>query len=739
MTDEPSRHNTSGRDVPSAETFAPPGADGAHANRLIREKSPYLLQHARNPVDWFPWGEEAFAKARRERKPLFLSVGYSTCHWCHVMERESFENPEVARLLNAYFISIKVDREERPDVDRMYMAFVQATTGGGGWPMSVWLTPDLKPFYGGSYYPPEDRRGHPGFKSVLLQIAEAWKMNPALLTESGDVILRHLQEAIAAEGPTASEPGPDLLEQGYREIQASYDPRVGGFGGAPKFPRPATLHFLLRYHARPRPPRPDRKALEMALHTLRKMAEGGIHDHLGGGFHRYSVDESWHVPHFEKMLYDQAQLANAYLDAYQITRDPFHADMTRDILEYVLRDMTGKDGRFFSAEDADSPRPNPAGETAEGAFYVWEHGEINRALGESAGVFNYHYGVEPAGNVRNDPYGEFRNQNILIARHELAETARTFGKTTDEIRALLVGARGNLFGLRTHRTRPACDDKTITAWNGLMISALARATQALNEPRYREAAEANARFIATHLFDPNTGTLLRRFRAGQSAIAGYAEDYAFLIQGLLDLYGTTFEASVLAWAVELQNKQNDLFWDAHHGGYFGDSGQDPGLPLRLKEDSDGAEPSANSIAALNLLRLARLIGNEDFQDLAERTLAAFHYRMQLAPSALPQMLATLIFHLDPPLEIVIAGSLEADDTRAMLREIHARFIPNKIVRLVDGDGGPAPPVNRQGSIQTPGSIDGNATAYICAEGLCHPPTRDLGTLIRQLEAIAPAP
>lgn len=708
--------NPRGRNSGRADVPASPGAEAPRPNRLIQEKSPYLLQHARNPVDWFPWGEEAFAKSRRENKPVFLSVGYSTCHWCHVMERESFENPEVAQLLNAHFVPIKVDREERPDVDRLYMAFVQATTGGGGWPMSVWLTPDLTPFYGGAYFPPEDRGGLPGFKSVLRQIAEAWKLDRARLIGSGTEILRRMQEALAAKGPAATEPFASLLELGCREIQATYDPRFGGFGGAPKFPRPATLHFLLRYPGRRRREGPEPYALDMALHTLRKMAEGGIHDHLGGGFHRYAVDASWHVPHFEKMLYDQAQLACAYLEAYQLTRDPLLADTARDILEYVLRDMAGADGRFFSAEDADSTRPGSPGESAEGAFYVWEHAEIVRALGADAEVFNSHYGVESTGNVRTDPQGEFRNQNILIVRHSPEETARAFGKTADEIRALLAGARARLFALRARRIRPACDDKTITAWNGLMISALARAAQVLDEPRYRTAAETAARFIAAHLCDPMTGGLLRRYRAGEAAIEGFAEDYAFLIQGLLDLYETTFEAHPLAWAIDLQVKQNDRFWDAQDGGFFGAPGPDPRLPLRLKEDYDGAEPSANSIAALNLLRLARLTGNAKFQDMAEQTFAAFQNQMQQSPSALPQMLAALVFHLDPPLEIVVSGRPEADDTLALLREIHARFLPDKTVRREEGGG--------------------QATAALCAAGRCFPPTRDLNTWIQQLDALA---
>ncbi|NLP10890.1 thioredoxin domain-containing protein, partial [bacterium] len=403
-------------------------------NHLAQEKSPYLLQHARNPVAWYPWGEEAFAKARRENKPIFLSVGYSTCHWCHVMERESFENGEIARVLNDHFVSIKVDREERPDVDRVYMTFVQATTGGGGWPMSVWLTPELKPFIGGTYYPPEDYAGRPGFRSILLRIAEAWKKDPDAIVGSADDVIRQLQEYTTVSSGREAELGQALLDAGYRQIKSSYEPRHGGFGGAPKFPRPVTLNFMLRYYARTG----VQDALAMSLFTLRKMAEGGMHDHLGGGFHRYSVDDQWHVPHFEKMLYDQAQMACSYLEAWQITGDGFYAGVARDVLDYVLQEMTGDEGQFYSAEDADS-------EGVEGKFYVWEEAEIIAALGlETAEIFNYHYGVKPQGNAPSDPHAMFRHQNILIVRHTLAETATRFAMPVNDLRALLDGARNRL-------------------------------------------------------------------------------------------------------------------------------------------------------------------------------------------------------------------------------------------------------------------------------------------------------
>ena len=468
----------------SSDTFgASASAHPEHANRLAHEKSPYLLQHAHNPVDWYPWGKEAFEKARRENKPIFLSVGYSTCHWCHVMAHESFENEEIAAIMNREFVNIKVDREERPDVDRVYMTFVQATTGGGGWPMSVWLTPDLKPFVGGTYFPPEDRYGQPAFKSVLERIATAWKQDHDKIVEQGSKIVDALRESQSATTVDGKIDG-SVLDAAFKQIDRSYDPKEGGFGNAPKFPRPVTLNFLTRFYARDSTGDSGKHALDMALFTLGKMAAGGMHDHIGGGFHRYSVDRYWHVPHFEKMLYDQAQLAVAYLDAFQITKDRRHEAVARDILDYVARDMTSKEGGFFSAEDADSPVVTGIGDsghskTAEGAFYVWTKKEIDDALGDAAEIFDFHYGVQPHGNAPegSDPHDEFRGKNILIERHTIADTAQHFKKSEQEIRELLATSREKLFAIRAKRPRPHLDDKIIAAWNGLMISAYARAAQ----------------------------------------------------------------------------------------------------------------------------------------------------------------------------------------------------------------------------------------------------------------------
>ena len=517
-------------------------------NRLAREKSPYLLQHAHNPVDWLPWGEEAFAKARQENKPIFLSIGYSTCHWCHVMAHESFESEEVAAIMNREFVNIKVDREERPDVDRVYMTFVQATTGGGGWPMSVWLTPELKPFVGGTYFPPEDRYGQPGFSKVLERIAAAWKQGHEKIAEQGTQIIAALAQA-EASGGEATQLGAAALDAAYQQIGRSYDAHEGGFGTAPKFPRPVTFNFLFRVYARAPESASGKHALEMNLFTLRKMAAGGMHDHLGGGFHRYSVDAFWHVPHFEKMLYDQAQLAVAYLEAFQITREPLFEEVARDILDYVRRDMTAKEGGFFSAEDADSEVPVAgAGDPghsakAEGAFYVWTKKELDAALGSSAGIFNYHYGVQPDGNVPPvaDPHAEFTGKNILIELQTVAETAKHFKKEEAEVRELLAKSRATLLALRAKRPRPHLDDKIITAWNGLMISAFARGAQVLDDPGYLEAATRAATFVRTQLYDESRKILVRNFREGRSEVEGFADDYAFVIQGLLDLYEASFD------------------------------------------------------------------------------------------------------------------------------------------------------------------------------------------------------
>ena len=703
-----------------------------HTNRLAHEKSPYLLQHAHNPVDWYPWGEDAFAKARRENKPIFLSVGYSTCHWCHVMAHESFENEEVATIMNREFVNIKVDREERPDVDRVYMTFVQATTGSGGWPMSVWLTPDLKPFVGGTYFPPEERYGQPAFKKVLERIATAWKEDHDKIVEQGSKIVEALRESQSA-APVEGKIDGSVADAAYRQIDRSYDPKEGGFGTAPKFPRPVTLNFLTRLYARD--PRGDsgKHAVDMALFTLRKMAAGGMHDHIGGGFHRYSVDRYWHVPHFEKMLYDQAQLAVAYLDAFQITRDKQYESVARDILDYVARDMTSKEGGFFSAEDADSPVVGidaPSHKTAEGAFYVWTKKEIDDALGDSAEVFDFHYGVQAHGNAPegSDPHDEFRGKNILIERHTIAETARHFKKSEGEIARVLTQSREKLFGIRAQRPRPHLDDKIISAWNGLMISAYARAAQVIDEPRYLEIATRSANFVRTKLYDPSGKILYRSYREGRSNIEGFADDYAMVIQGLLDLYEASFDVECLKFAIQLQEIQDRLFFDEKNGGYFSNSGRDESVFVRMKDDNDGAEPAASSIAALNLLRLSQIYDDPQMAERAKKTIDAFATILLQFPSGMPQMLVAVENSLGKPRQIVIAGKKGSSETKALLKEVHRHLLPNTIVILADANEGQKYLGERNEAVRAMSLVEGKPAAYVCENFTCKAPVTDVKRL-----------
>ncbi len=712
--------------LPQKEEVMKLSADGGEKfNRLVHEKSPYLLQHARNPVDWYPWGEEAFAKAKAEDKPIFLSVGYSTCHWCHVMEHESFESKEIAAIMNEHFVCIKVDREERPDVDKVYMNFVQATTGGGGWPMSVWLTPNLKPFYGGTYYPPEDKWGRPGFASILKQLADGWKSNKQNVINSSEGVTAQLEQYFVIKKAEDFSPSKTLLDTGYSQIKASYEPRFGGFGSAPKFPRPVSYNFMLRYYHRTR----TQDALDMTLFTLQKMADGGMHDHLGGGFHRYSTDDRWHIPHFEKMLYDQAQLVWSYLEAYQITKDKSYSRVCDDILQYVIRDMTAKDGAFYSAEDADSPIPENPGEQAEGAFYVWEYDQIKAVLGaEDAKIFNYIYEVKKSGNARSDPHGEFKKKNTLIVVHTLKEAADKFGSSPGEIEDKLQSSRDKLFNIREQRPRPHLDDKVLTSWNGLIISGFARAYQVLENEKYRDAALKAVSFIRRELYDSDTGILTRRYRDGESAIDGYLDDYAYLIQGLLDVYEATFDISHLEWASDLQGQQNALFWDEDNGGFFSTSGKDSSILMRLKNDYDGAEPSANSIALTNLLRLAQMTDNTEYRTMAEATIKGFGSRLKNTPSAMPQMLAAIEFFMDTPKQIVIAGAVDDPRTREMLRSIHSRFIPNKILLVVDRKKGAGYLENHLEFVKNLKMIDDRPTAYVCENYVCQLPTSDLKTL-----------
>ena len=701
-------------------------------NRLAVEQSPYLLQHKDNPVDWYPWGDAAFEQARREDKPIFLSVGYSTCHWCHVMEHESFESAELAAILNRYFVSIKVDREERPDVDRVYMTFVQATTGSGGWPMSVWLTPALQPFYGGTYFPPAARWGKPGFADILEEIARVWREERAKVEQSAAHIVERLRTFGAADSGRGHVPPPAILDRATAEFAAAFDARRGGFGNAPKFPRPAELLFLLREHARTG----NDEARNMVVATLRAMALGGMRDHIGGGFHRYSVDGDWRVPHFEKMLYDQAQLVLAYVEAAQLTGDQFLVDVAIDTLDYVRRDLTDPGGAFYSAEDADSIPPEQAGDPSahkmEGAFYIWTDEEIGAVLGEGADVFRTRFGVQPGGNAPFDPQNEFTNKNLLYTAKSLEEVASLTAQSAVEVEMALRRARSTLLDTRATRPRPHLDDKVLTAWNGLMIAAFARAARVLEgQEHFLESARRAAQFIRAHLWDDGTLTLLRRYRNGDAAVGGYAEDYACLVFGLLELFQTDGDPHWLEWALTLQARQDELFWDSAEGAWFSTTGRDSSVLLRLKEDYDGAEPAASSVGVLNLLMLSHLTADPSMAQKIDHTLSAFASRAAQMGRAIPMMLAALsIYHTGMP-QIVILGQRDADDTRALMRAVHGKYLPSAVVVPV------APPHQEALArvlpwITTMRAVEGRATAYVCRDFTCQSPTTSPGEVVAQL-------
>ena len=725
--------------APSSQGPSPKGETGSRSlppgkpNHLIGEKSPYLQQHARNPVNWHPWGPEAFREAREENKPIFLSIGYSACHWCHVMERESFSDPEIARILNEHFVSVKVDREELPAVDKIYMGAVQAMTGSVGWPLSVWLTPELEPFFGGTYFPSRPESGRPSFREVLEKVRDSWRTErPQILASAGRLSQRLKISVNSPRGARAAVPA-DAGEKLVRALAAGYDREWGGFGAAPKFPAPSVHAALLSAYARARDPR----ALKMSVETLRKMAGGGIYDQLGGGFHRYSTDRFWRVPHFEKMLYDNAQLAGAYLTAYQITRDEDLAQVARRTLDYVLRDMTSPEGGFYSAQDADSLPAGPPGAAGpdqerkeEGAFYVWRKSEIKEALGPAAAeVFCFRYGVSENGNAKSGPGVDLAGQNVLYAARSVAETAQRFHKTESEVQKILKDALRRLFERRALRSRPELDDKILAAWNGLMISAFARGSQILSDPEYLAAAQKAAEFIRTRMSQPQSKRLYRRWRQGESKVEGTAADYAFVVQGLLDLYEASFEPRWLRWAVELAEAQNHLFFDEQSGGYFMTAaGHDSGLLVRPKEDSDDAEPSASSVAALNLLRLAQFTDREDLRRQARKTFAFFAEQIKSQPRSLPQMISALDYSRAKAQQIIIAGDPAAADTQWMLRAVHERFIPHKILVLLDGGENQNGMAEFLPFVKNMRRLDGKATAYVCVNYACELPTNDLKTL-----------
>jgi uncharacterized protein YyaL (SSP411 family) len=671
-------------------------------NRLAREKSPYLLQHARNPVDWFAWGDEAFQKAQRENKPVFLSVGYSTCHWCHVMERESFESEPLAAFLNEHFVSIKVDREERPDVDKIYMSFVQATTGSGGWPMNVFLTPDLKPFFGGTYFPPENRYGRPSFLQLLQHIHQLWETRRDELVESAKDATVKLAEVASAHEPSELAATVDDLRNAGLKLKQMYDPRHGGFGGAPKFPQPSHPQFLLRYAKR----FGDEEATRMVLHTCERMAAGGIHDQLGGGFARYSVDAEWLVPHFEKMLYDNAQLAQLYLDAFLVSGNNSHADVVRDILNYVLRDMTDPKGGFYSAEDADS-------EGHEGKFYCWTRAELEKLLSpdEFSAAVRY-FGITEQGNFVDHSHPQpLPGQNVFsIVEPGTAESHKT----------LLASAKKKMFEARAKRVRPHLDDKVLASWNGLMLGAFARAYAVLGDESYRGAAEKNVKFIHDKLW--GSDALYHRWRDGERDDVELLEGYAFLLAGVIELYEATLQPQHVDFAITLAEAMLAKFFDRENGGFW-QSLEAKDLIFRQKEVYDGAEPSGNSVATMALLKLGAITGRKEFADAAEKTLQLFAIRLEQAPQAVPCLLSALDFSLQDPLHAVVAGEVSSPAALELLQVIHSVYQPNKVVLGNNGSVG-----------EFAHTLPANGVmAYVCTGNACQPPTRDRNELRKLLK------
>ncbi|MEA3337409.1 MAG: thioredoxin domain-containing protein [Chloroflexota bacterium] len=698
-------------------------------NRLINETSPYLRQHAHNPVDWFPWGEEALERARSENKPIFLSVGYSACHWCHVMERESFEDEKTAAMMNDLFINIKVDREERPDLDAIYMQAVQSMTGQGGWPMSVWLTPDGSPFYGGTYFPPTPRHGMPSFQQVITAISDAYRNRRDKIEESAGKLRDSLQRT-AFVGSTEGSLDAMIAERAFQGLIQTYDSIEGGFGNAPKFPQPMTLFFLLRYHQRAG----NGQALQMTVHTLRKMARGGMYDQLGGGFHRYSVDTLWLVPHFEKMLYDNSQLARIYLEAWQVTGDPEFRRVAEQSLDYVAREMTDPSGGFYSTQDADS-------EGEEGKFFLWKLSELQELLGvEDARLAAAYYDVTARGNTSTTLSAGFEGKNILHVDHDLETVARRSGVSPEHLRTVLARSRARLFEAREKRIKPARDDKVLTAWNGLMLRAFAYAARVLGREDYRQIAEANAEFLLRELLTGD-GRLLRSWAPGsltggeaQARFNAYLEDYANLVDGLVELYQLSFDLRWLQAARDLADTMIELFWDEQDGGFYQTSYDHEALVARPKDFVDNATPSGNSVAADVLQRLAVLTGDDRYPKYAETILLQLREAMARQPLGFGHLLGALERYLARPQEVAIIGDPANQVTQMLLREVREPFLPNVVVVLAPTEQAAAEWAETVPLLADRVQIGGKPTAYVCENFACQLPVTDPDALARQLEA-----
>ncbi|MFC1905256.1 thioredoxin domain-containing protein [Chloroflexota bacterium] len=690
-------------------------------NRLALEKSPYLLQHADNPVNWYPWGAEAFDIAKRENKPIFLSIGYSTCHWCHVMAHESFEDPLIASILNDAFVSIKVDREERPDIDMLYMAVCQMMNGSGGWPLTIIMTPDKQPFFAATYIPRETRFGRPGLVDLIPHIKKLWEKRQAEVLGSAGQITAALQQVTAPA--SSEEPGEPLLHLAFEQLRDRFDELQGGFGVAPKFPTAHNILFLLRYWKRTG----NRKALDMVEKTLQAMRHGGIYDHIGFGFHRYSTDQQWLIPHFEKMLYDQAMLAIAYTECYQVTGKEEYARTAHEILGYVLRDMTASEGGFYSAEDADS-------EGEEGKFYLWDYDEIKQLLApDEADLFIKVFHVEETGNFKDEATGSRSGGNIPHLTDSFDQTASELNISAPELQKQLERIRQKLFGYRDKRVHPHKDDKILADWNGLMVAVLSKAATVFNEPRYISAARKAMDFILNNMFSSG-GRLVHRYRDGEAALPAHLDDYVFLIHGMLELHEATFEVDYVKRALEFNKYLIEHFWDNQNGGFYFTSDESDDLLVRQKGIYDGAIPSGNSIAMLNLLRLARITADSSLEEKAVKIGSAFFENIRQSPSAYTQLMVALDFATGSSYEIVILGDSRAQDTREMMQTIRRRFIPNKVIVFVPLEIN-SPEIKKIAPFTAnQESIDSKATAYVCVNYSCQLPTTDINTMLSLLDS-----
>jgi uncharacterized protein YyaL (SSP411 family) len=677
-------------------------------NRLIHEKSPYLLQHAYNPVDWYPWSDEAFEKAAKENKPVFISIGYSTCHWCHVMERESFEQDAVAEYLNTHFVSIKLDREERPDIDAIYMAATQAMTGSGGWPTTIIATARRKPFFAGTYFPSAPRYGKPSFMQLLQRIIELWETKQDELISSSEGLTNALIKDTESSGSEERSLSPTLADSAMYYFENSFDAEYGGFGKAPKFPRPVQYDFLFEHYS----VSGNEQAKFMALATLQKMARGGLNDQLRGGFHRYSVDRYWLVSHFEKMLYDQAQLVESYLDAYQITGEKFYADVVRSICNFVLREMTHPDGAFYSALDADS-------EGEEGLYYIWTSAEVTEHLGEdNAKILSYYYGITESGNWEH-------GRNVLFRNHTIKDTADHFQKDISFITTILTESKHKLFDVQSKRIRPHLDDKILASWNGLMIGAMARAGMVLQEKKYSDAAIRAAEFIWEKLYEETGNKFLHRWRDGEARFDATLDTFSFAIKGFLDLYAVNLDDIWLERAISLQQEQDANLYDNINGGYY-TSREASDIIIRTKNDYDGAEPSGNSVSVLNLLKLYALTAELHYKAKAERTLLYFAGKLAQYPYTMPEMLVGADWYHYPPTEIIFSGNAEGATYEAMRAEIAKYYLPRSII--VSSSTLPASDFTRSLPMK-----DDMLTVYFCTNQTCELPVTDLEALKKILE------